>query len=67
MQKYVRDWLQATGYSPEEIIGCARCGKQDYVINMELHHKVFRSQGGSDEPENLEPLCHDCHFKIHNG
>ena len=31
------------------------------------HHRVFRSQGGNDEPGNLLWLCRYCHDGIHNG
>lgn len=30
-----------------------------------VHHKVFRSQGGNDEPDNLAWLCHICHSGAH--
>jgi len=66
VKKYVRDWLRETGYSPEEVKACEICGKQDYVINFELHHKIFKSQGGTDDTENLQMLCRGCHYKIHN-
>ena len=29
------------------------------------HHIVFRSQGGSDIPENLISLCRGCHNNAH--
>lgn len=28
---------------------------------------MYRSQGGSDEEENLITLCHTCHYDIHHG
>ena len=34
---------------------------------MHVHHVVFRSNGGTDSPENLIVLCSDCHEKLHNG
>ena len=33
----------------------------------EVHHRVFRSQGGSDVEENLVFVCSDCHRGIHDG
>ena len=33
----------------------------------EVHHKVFRSQGGGDVPENLIWACTVCHRDIHEG
>lgn len=37
------------------------CGR----IGVALHHKVFRSRGGSDERDNLEWLCRPCHDEAH--
>ena len=34
---------------------------------LHVHHKVFRSQGGSDSPENLITLCETCHDALHAG
>lgn len=31
------------------------------VPAVEVDHILPRSQGGTDEPENLQPLCEDCH------
>ncbi|HQO23233.1 MAG TPA: HNH endonuclease [Spirochaetota bacterium] len=33
----------------------------------EKHHIIFRSQGGTDAPENLANLCRECHHSIHFG
>lgn len=33
---------------------------------LEVHHVIFQSCGGSDEPENLVPLCPSCHTIIHS-
>ena len=37
------------------------CGR----VGVELHHKIFRSQGGSDVRDNLEFLCSPCHDEAH--
>lgn len=37
------------------------------VEKLEVHHLVFRSQGGSDKPSNLITLCKKCHTKLHDG
>ena len=34
---------------------------------LHVHHKIYRSQGGSDDIENLITLCEDCHKKLHRG
>lgn len=37
---------------------CSICGS---IRNLEIHHIISRSQGGSDDPENLITLCHRHH------
>ena len=32
---------------------------------IHVHHRVFRSQGGDDAPENLVWLCGVCHDEAH--
>ena len=39
--------------------GCQRIGHH-------LHHKKFRSAGGSHSPENLISVCNFCHEAIHD-
>lgn len=34
---------------------------------VHAHHKRLRSQGGSDAPENLLDLCHECHEVLHRN
>jgi 5-methylcytosine-specific restriction endonuclease McrA len=36
--------------------------------DLDLHHVVFRSLGGSDDDENVTSLCTWCHlFGVHGG
>jgi Restriction endonuclease len=44
---------------------CQCCGKKN--CRLEVHHIVFRSDGGTDDERNLITLCEDCHKKIHKG
>ena len=44
---------------------CQCCGEKH--IRLEVHHIIFRSQGGSDELDNLITLCEKCHKAIHDG
>jgi hypothetical protein len=38
------------------------CGSTSY---LEIHHIIFRSQGGKDELDNLVLLCKECHMRAH--
>jgi hypothetical protein len=41
---------------------CARCG---YSGTIDIHHIIYKKEGGQDSPENLIPLCPNCHALIH--
>ena len=41
---------------------CVACGTTD---NLNQHHLVPRSLGGSDDDSNLLTLCGSCHAKVH--
>jgi len=41
---------------------CRICSSKDLI---EVHHILFRSQGGPDEEWNLITLCKDCHGRSH--
>ena len=43
---------------------CQQCGKEEH---LEVHHIQHREDGGSDRPDNLVCLCHECHYKHHNN
>ena len=49
--------LERAGYR------CEACGK--IGARWEIHHKVKLRDGGSNDLENLECLCRDCHFAQH--
>ena len=44
---------------------CQCCGKKN--CRLEVHHIKFRSNGGTDDEENLITLCKECHDGIHAG
>lgn len=44
---------------------CQCCGKKS--CRLEVHHIKFRSDGGTDDEENLITLCADCHKGVHAG
>jgi hypothetical protein len=45
---------------------CEVCGHA-VVRDLEVHHIVQRSDGGTNELRNLAVLCEECHDKHHNG
>lgn len=46
---------------------CQCCKGRHKDSKLEVHHIIFRSQGGSDEADNLITLCHTCHKALHDG
>ena len=46
---------------------CQCCKGKRKDPKLEIHHVVFRRDGGSDNAENLVTLCHTCHKKLHDG
>ena len=44
---------------------CQCCGRKN--CRLEVHHVKFRSNGGTDDEENLLTLCEDCHKGVHAG
>jgi 5-methylcytosine-specific restriction endonuclease McrA len=42
-----------------------RCVGQCGRLATHMHHVVFLSRGGKDEPSNLAPVCAWCHSDIH--
>lgn len=46
---------------------CQYCKGKRKDSKLEVHHIMFRSQGGSDSQENLITLCHTCHSLLHSG
>jgi len=43
---------------------CTGCGERRY---LQRHHILPRAARGSDDPENIQMLCYDCHYDKHNG
>ena len=46
---------------------CQHCKNKNKNVHLEVHHIVFRSDNGSDEPDNLITLCKKCHDDLHKG
>ena len=61
MQKYIKNYMKHHGYSPGEYIPCEIC----QLAAVDIHHILYRSQGGSDDVDNLIGLCRSCHEEAH--
>ena len=48
---------------------CRVCGKSKHKdgVKLEVHHIIRRADGGTDTPDNVITLCHDCHEAHHKG
>lgn len=44
---------------------CQCCGKKN--CQLQTHHIIFRSQGGTDDEDNMITLCKECHKGVHAG
>ena len=70
MKKHVKVYLKYFRYisgfvNPvmTEFVPCEQCGKK----SVDIHHIIFKSQGGTDEIENLIALCRKCHNMAHDN
>ena len=52
-------------YRDDYTCQCCKGKSKDKVL--EVHHIIYRSNGGSDDESNLITLCHRCHSKLHAG
>ena len=44
---------------------CGKSSKKDTSVRLEVHHVLRRADGGSDTPDNVVTLCHECHEAHH--
>ena len=44
---------------------CQCCGRKN--CQLQTHHIIFRSHGGTDDENNMITLCKECHVGVHNG
>lgn len=50
-----------------DLYKCQHCKGKSKDKKLEVHHIIFRSNNGSDEPDNLITLCKTCHDAVHDG
>ena len=41
---------------------CAQCGKQEPDVKLSPDHRQPRARGGTNDDENLQPLCEQCNI-----
>jgi len=44
---------------------CQSCKKNKEHLILHVHHIIFKSNGGSNAPNNLITLCEHCHHHLH--
>jgi 5-methylcytosine-specific restriction endonuclease McrA len=62
MKKHIKNYYNHHSLGIDDVIICEKCNNKKAV---DIHHIIFRSQGGSDNIDNLIALCRDCHNKAH--
>lgn len=45
---------------------CQKCSGKSKDKKLHVHHIQFRTNGGTDSPNNLIVLCETCHNKLHS-
>jgi 5-methylcytosine-specific restriction endonuclease McrA len=45
---------------------CRECFRERPSVQLQVHHKVEKRKGGTDEMSNLETLCTGCHAGHHH-
>lgn len=67
---YPDDWDQLAASIREQdeytCRNCARQGGPHGDVQLEVHHVVPLSKGGSNRASNLITLCEDCHNAVHH-
>ena len=58
---HVAIYMNHYDYIESDWIPCSECG----ATAVDIHHKQFKSQGGTDEIGNLTAMCRICHNKKH--
>ena len=59
---YKEKYFKAKGLDKCDVLLCAVCSS----VATQLHHVKYKSHGGTDDPDNLIPLCFNCHSGHHD-
>ena len=62
MKKHVKVYMDYFGYGEQDVIMCENANG---IPASDIHHIIFKSQGGKDEISNLVALCRECHDVAH--
>ena len=61
MVKHKVNYMKAHDLCESDVVLCELCWKPA----ADIHHKLKKSQGGTDEASNLIALCRKCHSAKH--
>jgi 5-methylcytosine-specific restriction endonuclease McrA len=61
MKHHVVNYHEANNIDFGEWIECEVCGE----TAVDIHHKKLKSQGGTDDADNLIAVCRTCHNQLH--
>ena len=59
-------WTNAKAHALNRDNYTCQCCKAKHT-RLEVHHIIYRSNGGSDDLENLITLCETCHIALHDN
>ena len=61
MEPHQLNFIKSVNHTAGDFYPCVQCGR----VATDLHHIQCRSTGGTDDVENLKPLCRSCHNQAH--
>ncbi|PIA98514.1 MULTISPECIES: group II intron reverse transcriptase/maturase [Streptomyces] len=59
-----QDLIEGAGYDPDDVNDWAKWFSAN-MRGLHVHHKVYRSHGGSNDRDNLEVIHTQCHRQLH--
>ena len=60
---YKENYYKHHGLYKCDTLFCKMC----FSPAVNLHHVIYKSHGGTDNPDNLIPLCMNCHDGHHTN